>query len=167
MRKRLSFDRNSRGQTLVEFALILPIFILLLVGIFDFGRAIYAYNTISNAAREAVRVGIVDQSCNVIGTEAQNRAGLGITWAPTVAQPCGPTTSDISIRFLNSNGTTPSGADACLQPGTAPGAPLGCLVEVTVRYQYNAATPIIGNLVGTLNLKASTRQAVEFTNETP
>ena len=51
--------RKSRGQTLVEFALILPIFVLLLVGIFDFGRAIYAYNTISNAAREAVRVAIV------------------------------------------------------------------------------------------------------------
>src|SRR6185312_16248181 len=56
---------SRRGQALVEFALVLPIFILLLVGIFDFGRAIYAYNTISNAAREAVRVGVVDQSCNV------------------------------------------------------------------------------------------------------
>jgi Flp pilus assembly protein TadG len=158
---------EHRGQTLVEFALILPIFVLLLVGIFDFGRAIYAYNTISNAAREAVRVGIVDQSCNVIGTEARNRAGLGITWAPTVAQPCGPSTSDISIRFLNANGTTPSGGDRCLQPDATPGVPLGCLVEVTVRYRYNAATPIISNLVGTLNLTASTRQAVEFPNETP
>ena len=65
---------SRRGQALVEFALVLPIFILLLVGIFDFGRAIYAYNTISNAAREAVRVGIVDQNCDVIGTEAANRA---------------------------------------------------------------------------------------------
>jgi Flp pilus assembly protein TadG len=158
---------EDRGQTLVEFALILPIFVLLLVGIFDFGRAIYAYNTIANAAREAVRVAIVDQNCDVIGTEAQNRAGLGLTWAPTVAQPCGPATSDISIRFLNSNGTTPSGSDDCLQPDATPGVPLGCLVEVTVRYRYNAATPIISNLVGTLNLTASTRQAVEFPNETP
>ena len=158
---------DERGQALVEFALILPIFVLLLVGIFDFGRAIYAYNTISNAAREAVRVGIVDQSCNMIGTEAQNRAGLDIAWAPTVAAPCGPAGSDIVISFLNSDGTTPSGTDRCLQPGTAPGVPFGCLVEVTIRYEYNAATPIIGNLVGTLNLTASTRQAVEFTNETP
>jgi Flp pilus assembly protein TadG len=164
---RLLHDREDRGQTLVEFALILPIFVLLLVGIFDFGRAIYAYNTISNAAREAVRVAIVDQSCNVIGTEAQNRAGLGITWAPTVAQPCGPSTSDISIRFLNADGTTPAGSDRCLQPDATPGVPFGCLVQVTVRYRYNAATPIISNLVGTLNLTASTRQAVEFTNETP
>jgi hypothetical protein len=159
--------RKSRGQTLVEFALILPIFVLLLVGIFDFGRAIYAYNTISNAAREAVRVAIVDQSCDVIGTEAASRAGLGITWAPTVAQPCGPPSSGVSIRWLNSDGSTPSGSDHCLQPDADPGVPIGCLAEVTVRYQYNAATPILGNLLGTLNLNASTRQAVEFSNETP
>ena len=48
-----------------------------------------------------------------------------------------------------------------------PACTIGCLVEVTVSYEYNAATPIIGNLVGTLDLQASTRQAVEFTNETP
>jgi hypothetical protein len=159
--------RERHGQTLVEFALILPIFILLLVGIFDFGRAIYAYNTISNASREAVRVGIVDQSCNIIGTEAQNRAGLDLVWGPTVLQPCGPAGSDISVRFLNSDGSTPSGTDRCLEPNVTPGVGIGCLVEVTVRYQYNAATPIISNLVGTLNLTASTRQAVEYQNETP
>ncbi|HLE59087.1 MAG TPA: TadE family protein, partial [Candidatus Limnocylindria bacterium] len=54
--------RSRRGQTLVEFALILPIFLLVLVGIFDMGRAVYAYNTISNASRQAVRLGIVDQN---------------------------------------------------------------------------------------------------------
>ena len=54
-----------------------------------------------------------------------------------------------------------------MEPDADPGVPLGCLVEVTVSYEYNAATPIIGNLVGTLNLQASTRQAVEFANATP
>ena len=46
---------RSRGQALVEFALVLPIFILILVGIFDLGRAVYVYSTVNNAAREAVR----------------------------------------------------------------------------------------------------------------
>ena len=44
--------RDERGQALVEFALVLPIFILLLVAIFDLGRAVFAYNTLTNAARE-------------------------------------------------------------------------------------------------------------------
>jgi len=47
---------NPRGQSLVEFALILPLFVLLVVGVFDLGRAFFAYIAISNAAREGVRV---------------------------------------------------------------------------------------------------------------
>jgi hypothetical protein len=47
------------GQTLVEFALILPIFIFLAVVIFDFGRAVYYYNAIHNAAREGARYGVI------------------------------------------------------------------------------------------------------------
>jgi TadE-like protein len=159
---------GRRGQTLVEFALVLPVFILLLVGIFDFGRAIYAYNTISNASREAVRVGIVNQACSAIGAEAQNRAAsLDVSFAPTVPEPCGPAGTDVVINFLNSDGSTPSGSDNCVEPDLDPGVPIGCLVEVTISYEYTAATPIIGNLVGTLNLQASTRQAVEFPNEIP
>ena len=44
------------GQSLVEFALILPLFVLIVVGIFDLGRAFFAFIDISNAAREGVRV---------------------------------------------------------------------------------------------------------------
>ena len=52
---------RERGQGLVEFALVFPVFILLLLGIFDLGRAVYAYNTIGDAAREGARVAIVNQ----------------------------------------------------------------------------------------------------------
>jgi len=41
---------ERRGQSLVEFALILWILVVVLLGILDFGRAIAAYNSISNAA---------------------------------------------------------------------------------------------------------------------
>ncbi|HET9083769.1 MAG TPA: TadE family protein, partial [Candidatus Limnocylindrales bacterium] len=51
----------ERGQALLEFALVLPIFILLLVAIFDLGRAVFAYNTLTNAAREGARMAIVNQ----------------------------------------------------------------------------------------------------------
>ncbi len=50
-----------RGQSLVEFALILPIFVLIVVGIFDLGRAFFAYIAIANAAREGVRVYTFDK----------------------------------------------------------------------------------------------------------
>lgn len=51
-----TLGHHSRGQSLVEFALILPLFVLLLVGVFDIGRAFFAYIAISNAAREGARV---------------------------------------------------------------------------------------------------------------
>lgn len=47
---------TSRGQSMVEFALILPLLVLVLVGIFDIGRAFFAYIAITNAAREGARV---------------------------------------------------------------------------------------------------------------
>jgi len=43
---------EDRGVSVVEFALIAPVLILILVGILDLGRAINAYVTVSNAARE-------------------------------------------------------------------------------------------------------------------
>jgi len=50
---------RSRGQTLVEFALIAPIFILMLFALIDFGRVIYAQETITQDSREGARAGLV------------------------------------------------------------------------------------------------------------
>ena len=148
---------EARGQTLVEFALILPIFLLLVIGIFDFGRAIYAYNTISNAAREAVRLGIVDQSCDAIGTEARDRAAsLGLSWQ-TSADPCVDDNGSVAISFL-----TPDLTGQCPTPLV-----VGCVAEVTVNYEYNAATPIVGNLVGTIDMSSTSRQPIEYVFESP
>jgi hypothetical protein len=50
---------RSTGQALVEFALIIPIFLVLLMGIFDFGRVVWAQNSLASAAREGARFAIV------------------------------------------------------------------------------------------------------------
>jgi Flp pilus assembly protein TadG len=47
--------RKLRGQGLVEFALVLPILLFLVMGIFDFGRVMFAYASMSNSLRDAVR----------------------------------------------------------------------------------------------------------------
>lgn len=140
--------KRDRGQTLVEFALILPIFILLLVGIFDMGRGVFAYNTINNAAREAVRVAIVNQTNSVIEAEAIKQAvTLNLTG------------TDVDVNFLQPDYSNAAPCNAT--PRT------GCVVEVIVRYQYTAATPIIGNIVGVLDLEGSSRQPIERTFPAP
>ena len=51
--------KGERGQALVEFALIVPIFLLLVFAIVDFGMGFHAWITVTNAAREGARVGAV------------------------------------------------------------------------------------------------------------
>jgi hypothetical protein len=46
---------RERGQALVETAFALPIFLMLLLGIFDLGRGVYTWNGLSQAAREISR----------------------------------------------------------------------------------------------------------------
>jgi TadE-like protein len=62
--------RETRGQAIVEFALAVPLFLLLVIGIFEGGRAIFTYNALSNAAREALREAIVNQDQAAIEAEA-------------------------------------------------------------------------------------------------
>jgi Flp pilus assembly protein TadG len=51
--------KSERGAELIEFALIVPILVLLLAGIFDFGMMFRAYEVVTNAAREGARVGVL------------------------------------------------------------------------------------------------------------
>jgi Flp pilus assembly protein TadG len=51
--------RRTRGQALVETALILPLFLTMLLGVVDMGRAVWATTSLASAAREAARFAIV------------------------------------------------------------------------------------------------------------
>lgn len=54
-----SFGRDEQGQNLVEFALLLPVLMYLLMGIMQFGLIFLAYVTVNNAAREGARWGSI------------------------------------------------------------------------------------------------------------
>lgn len=143
--------RQRRGQTLVEFALILPIFILVLVGIFDFGRAVYDYNTISNAAREAIRLAVVDQNTTAITNKAvQHSTGIA-------------TAANVSVSFVDTG--TATTYNHCSD--AVNGCKLGWQAVVTVTYDYTAATPVIGNLVGVIHMKATSKQPIESVFTSP
>lgn len=53
---------RRKGQSMVEFALVLPMLLTLILGIFDFGRLFFAYTEVANAAREGSRYGMVKPS---------------------------------------------------------------------------------------------------------
>src|ERR671934_1756406 len=79
--------RGSHGQSMVEFALVVSALLLIVIGIMEFGRALYIYNAITNSAREAVHYGIIAPADT---TGIQNAA---INTAVAV----GLTTSNITI----------------------------------------------------------------------
>lgn len=149
---------RERGQALVEFALILPLFLLILFGLFDVGRAIYAFNTINQAAREAARLAIVDQTVAHVQAEgAQSAVSLAVD------------ASDIVVDFRDR--VTPDTPGSCTaavagDDNNTDGIVL-CLAVVTVPYEYNAATPIIGNLLGTIFMEGESRFKVDFNCEGP
>ena len=71
-------DRRRRrgGQSLVEFAVVLPVFLLILAGILDFGLGLYSQMTVINAAREGARLGVVEPG-NVADIKARVDAMAG------------------------------------------------------------------------------------------
>lgn len=75
---------ETRGQALVEFALVVPILLFLLLGIVDFARAWNVYEVLTDAGREATRLAVVDNGStqaevrNVV-KQAAARAGVTVT----------------------------------------------------------------------------------------
>lgn len=128
---------RARGQSLVEFALVLPILLIIFMGIFDFGRAIYAFNSVSNAAREGLRVAIVNQNSAAIDKEAK-----------------------IAMTGLPSDATTVT-FTSCGAPK------IGCLVTVNVQFSWAAITPIIGNIIGTKTIASTSSMPLERVNNQP
>ena len=114
---RASSRRRSRGQGLVEFALVFPILMLLLIAVFDLGRLVFAYNDITNAARSGARVAIVDQTANVARTATINQAtSLGLKPA------------DVTVDYLKDDLSGP-----CPSPKQ-----LGCVAHVKVQVRLAA-----------------------------
>lgn len=56
------FHREDGAQSLVEFAFVLPVILLIITGLFDVGRAVWQENTLAYAAREGTRYAIVNGS---------------------------------------------------------------------------------------------------------
>src|SRR5262245_42155633 len=75
---------RTRGQALAEFALVFPIIVLLFMAMFDMGRAVFVYNGLTNAAREGVRLAIVNQDKDLILQRVESMTFGGAVSNPDV-----------------------------------------------------------------------------------
>jgi len=130
---------RQRGQALVEFSLSIVVFLVLLMAIVDFGRAIYMFNGVSQAAREIARVASVHPGTTFGGPEITEVVNLQKKLIPNLGNP---TFSCVAID--GSPGLDPTYGDCRT----------GQQVTVTIAAAYSPATPIMG-LLGTWNMQST------------
>jgi Flp pilus assembly protein TadG len=96
---------NERGQTMTEFAFVLPILVVMLFGIIQFGIIFKNYVTLTDAARAASRVGAVSRNLTPAAAttscqDAGHRAGSNLTPAKDFVLKCSSTWtigSDVTV----------------------------------------------------------------------
>ncbi|HLA17271.1 MAG TPA: PKD domain-containing protein [Candidatus Limnocylindrales bacterium] len=136
--------RRSRGQSLAEFAIIVPVFLLFILAAADFGRVYLGWINLQTMARTAANYA----ANNASGFQTSNPAVLN------------------RYQELVENDTAKIN---CTVPGTIPqpvfpsGYDLGDLVEVRIPCQFNLITPILKNFLGSqLTPVASTTMPVKI-----
>jgi Flp pilus assembly protein TadG len=136
------------GQALVEFALIIPVFLLIFISLFDVGRAVFAYNSVTNAAREGARLAIVNQGTTAIQQRAIAQTAIAETASPNV-----------TVAFRK---TTPN-ADY-LTNAVCTTIALDCVAIVTFETTYRPITPIVSNILfpSGVTLRATAIESVEY-----
>jgi Flp pilus assembly protein TadG len=124
---------RTRGQAMVEFTLILPLLMLLILGIYQFGQTYADYIQVTNAARDGGRKALVSRS-DVNGVADVVTAAKNATW------------------WLDKSQTTVT---------VSPGQPWaeGQTVTVTVTYPYSIN--LLGLVVSSGTLKSTTTVRME------
>ena len=148
--------QRTRGQSVVEFALVTPLLLLIFAGAADFGRAFYAYVAIENAAKEGALFGanlpLCDDAVGAACTDPNN-----VTWR-------------VRAELKNQGIRNPDGSEltptvACLTPAGVPRAQLrdctgGDIYQVGLTYPFRLLTPILGSVIGDMNLGTASRSTV-------
>ena len=145
---RLARRGPNRGQSLVEFAFVLPILLVMVAGAVDLGRMFYGYVTIESAAREASFYGASRPECDVSSASCPNPSNVtwrlnqdlsglqGVTW---------------TVQCKDAGGTAKANS-ACAE---------GDSYLVGVNYPFQLVTPILSSVVGTgFNISTSASSLV-------
>ena len=93
--------RNQRGQALVEFALVLPLVLILVISVFEFARAWNIQQVITDTARECARVAVIGSANDLTATDIQTAINATIDTAFTAAA-IDPATATITTNGLAS-----------------------------------------------------------------
>jgi TadE-like protein len=181
--------RSERSQSMTEFALVAPILLVMLFGIIDFGRVMYIYGTLVEAANEGARVAIrasspLPNDANVeaaaknasqslylanpcpngplppsTGSSAQNPPP-NQGWI-FITEPNPPSSPESNPTYDAPGGETPTAATSSCS-AVNPFSSGTYPLQVTVRYNYQFFTPVLEQLAPTLVLQAYSTDYTEY-----
>jgi Flp pilus assembly protein TadG len=138
---------------MVEFALVLPIFLLILTSILDFGFALFQRMTIINAARDGARAAVMATDYSTVGT-------LAVAAATASASSAGVTLTSVSVDCFQTHGNNPSSLTHCnFTAGDPNEAQSGDSVVVTANYTWHSFFPL--PIFSTLNMTATVQMVIE------
>lgn len=133
---------KNNGQSLLEFAITVPLFLLLVMGIFDLGRGIYYFSAIHNAAREGARYGAINH-CDTVGIKnAAKLMAVGLGDGLVIPDP---------TKYFSLDGRPER-------------------IVVTVEYTFQTVTPLVGTFLGSdgdIKLESQARQLIELNMTCP
>lgn len=124
-----------RGTSIVEFALVVPVVLAILIGILEAGWLTKNYLTLANATREGARSASLGKTTSAIRTRLRN-----------AASPVNVTDANITLQYSTDNGATY--AYTMGDSGSNNNAPGGSLVKVTVNVTHQSLTrffPFLSN----------------------
>jgi hypothetical protein len=147
----------------------MPVFFLMLFGLVDGGRLVFLNSTLSQAAREGARVGSVEA-----GWIGSSDPGCGTSGGPVCPATVDALRADVRAAanrmigpfapfaspdvFLSCDATTPPTGSWTTQ--SCVGTATGDLISVRVVYTFSAITPVIAQLLGSIQLSGSATMAI-------
>lgn len=129
--------RSERGAELIEFAVVMPILLLIIAGIIDFGMMFRTYEAVTNAAREGARVGVLPGYAD---TDVRNRVDLYLA-ASGLSDPHTTTVQNVTVA-------------------TTAGTFTARAVSLSYTYSF-VVLPGFGGSLGTINLNAQSVMRTE------
>ncbi|PKL48404.1 MAG: hypothetical protein CVV42_09785 [Candidatus Riflebacteria bacterium HGW-Riflebacteria-2] len=144
--------QEKKGQALVEMALVLPLFIFVIIGIFDFGRVLHCWGTLNYQCVRAARVSTRRINPLLTGSAMIPSAFPTLTeTATTFNQYRSPMMT--ATNYLDQNAATYTDEDGNTiavpvlfsHSGIGTASPT---VEIRAAYKLDMITPLIGTLVG-------------------
>ncbi|MET9631276.1 TadE/TadG family type IV pilus assembly protein [Lentzea sp. NPDC006480] len=120
-------DARDRGATAVEVALLMPVILVLIMGIIDFGFALRAQITLTQAAREGVRVAALKQPGAAARTQTaadklNGSVGVSVSSCPATGTP-GASNATVTVTY-SYEFITPVGGLAGMFGGASFGSPI-------------------------------------------